>query len=146
MTPFVEFAAEQFDRQFAVNVRGVLLHACLQVPLLKGGGTILITTSIAEFVGIEKGLLYKATKSALRTSARVVAKELARRNIRVNCLSLGPIETNFMGGAGMNESGGRRPNVHFAITFNFHENRVVGCTDLSDNHRWHGTMVSATPG
>ena len=93
--PHTEVTSEAFDQQYAVNVRGVALHAAALTPLLKGGGSVLITGSVAKWLGMEGGVLYNSTKGATRTISRVLAKELAGRNVRVNELSPGPIGTGF---------------------------------------------------
>ena len=95
MTPLSDLTAEKFDRQYAVNVRGVLLHARHLAPLIKEGGSILITASVGQWLGMEGGALYNSTKGAIRTAARCLAAELAGSGVRVNCVSPGPIETDF---------------------------------------------------
>ena len=103
-TPHTELTAEQFDQQYQVNVRGVALHAAKLSPLLAEGGSMLITGSVAKWLGMEGGVIYNSTKGATRTISRVLAKELAGRNVRVNELSPGPIETGFFDRVGMEES------------------------------------------
>ena len=102
MKPLSDITAEDFDRQYHVNVRGVLLHAKALAPLVRDGGNLLVTGSIAKWLGMEGGSLYNSTKGATRTISRVLAKELAPRGIRVNELSPGPIGTDFFARTGMN--------------------------------------------
>ena len=99
--PLGEITAAQFDRQYAVNVRGVILHAKALAPLVKDGGCVLVTGSVAKWLGMEGSALYNSTKGATRTVSRVLAKELAGRGVRVNELSPGPIGTDFFERAGM---------------------------------------------
>ena len=94
-TPHTEVSADLFDKQFNVNVRGPVLHAKALSPLLKDGGNMLVTTSVATYFGMEGGVLYNSTKGAMRTVVRVLAKELAGRKIRVNAVAPGPIGTDF---------------------------------------------------
>ena len=101
MKPLGEVTAYDFDRQYAVNVRGVLLHAKALAPLVGDGGNLLITGSIAKWLGMEGGSLYNSTKGATRTISRVLATELAGRGVRVNELSPGPIGTDFFARTGM---------------------------------------------
>ncbi|MEM9701434.1 MAG: SDR family oxidoreductase [Planctomycetota bacterium] len=101
MEPLSEVSAEDFDKQYAVNVRGVVLHAQALAPLLKEGGAVLITGSVAKWLGMEGGVLYNSTKGATRTVSRVLAKELSGRGIRVNEISPGPIGTDFFDRTGM---------------------------------------------
>ena len=101
MRPLGEVTAEDFDRQYAVNVRGVLLHAKALAPLIADGGSLVVTGSVAKWLGMEGGSLYNSTKGATRTISRVLAKELSGRGVRVNELSPGPIGTDFFGRTGM---------------------------------------------
>ena len=101
--PHTEVTAEQFDQQYAVNVRGVVLSAKALTPLVKDGGAVLITGSVAKWLGMEGGIIYNSTKGATRTIGRVLAKELAPRGVRVNELSPGPIGTDFFDRTGMPE-------------------------------------------
>ena len=94
-TPHTEVSAEQFDKQYNVNVRGPILHAKALSPLVKDGGNLLVTTSVATYFGMEGGVLYNSTKGAMRTVVRVLAKELSPRKIRVNAVAPGPIGTDF---------------------------------------------------
>lgn len=99
--PFEQADAAEFDAHFAVNVRGPLLQAKALLPLLKAGSSLLFTTSIVDELGLPGTAIYAATKGALRTLMKVLAAELAPRQIRVNAVSPGPIETNFFERTGM---------------------------------------------
>ena len=95
--------AEEFDAQYAVNVRGPLLQAQALAPLLNDGAALLLNTSVARNKGFQNMAIYASTKGAVRTLTRVLARELAPRNIRVNAVSPGPIETNFFERTGWSE-------------------------------------------
>jgi NAD(P)-dependent dehydrogenase (short-subunit alcohol dehydrogenase family) len=99
--PHTEVTASDFDRQFAVNVRGPILHAKAISPLLREGGSIVINASVARNVGLPGGVIYNSTKGALRTVTRVLALEIAGRKIRVNAVSPGPIGSDFFDRTGM---------------------------------------------
>ena len=94
-------SAEAFDEQYNVNVRGPILHAKALSPLIKDGGNMLVTTSVATYFGMDGGVLYNSTKGAMRTVVRVLAKELSGRKIRVNAVAPGPIGTEFFDRTGM---------------------------------------------
>jgi NAD(P)-dependent dehydrogenase (short-subunit alcohol dehydrogenase family) len=96
-----DVSAEEFDSQFAVNVRGPLLQAKALAPMLADGSSILLNTSIAREKGFAETAIYSSTKGALRTLTRVLARELAPRRIRVNAVSPGPIETSFFERTGL---------------------------------------------
>lgn len=91
-----ESDAAHFDRIFALNVRAALLTVQQAIPLMSSGGSLVLTGSIAGFIGVEGYGSYGASKAALRAYARTWTKELAPRGIRVNTLSPGPIETAMM--------------------------------------------------
>ncbi len=99
--PHADVTADEFDRQYAVNVRGPILHAKAISPLLRDGGSVVINASVARNVGLPGGVIYNSTKGAIRTVTRVLALELADRNIRVNAVSPGPIGSDFFDRTGM---------------------------------------------
>ena len=100
-TPHTDVTAEQYDRQYAVNVRGPILQAKALSPLVREGGSLLLNTSVAQDLGMEGGVIYNSTKGALRTVVRVLAKELAGRGVRVNAVSPGPVGTDFFDRTGI---------------------------------------------
>ena len=95
--------AEEFDREYAINVRGPLLHARALAPHLAEGGALLFNTSVARDLGMPGASIYASTKGAVRTLVRVLAAELAPAKVRVNAVSPGPIETSFFSRTGMAE-------------------------------------------
>lgn len=101
--PLEEVSADEFDAQYAVNVKGPLLHAKVLAPLLHDGGSVVLNTSIAQGMGMAGGSIYGATKGALRTMVRVLAREFSGRGIRVNAVSPGPIDSSFFSRTGMPE-------------------------------------------
>lgn len=92
-----------FDRQFGVNVRGAFFTAKHGAPHIPDGGTILFTASTTAHAGTAGASVYAATKAAVRSFARSLGAELAPRNVRVNVLSPGPIDTPIFGKAGFSE-------------------------------------------
>lgn len=99
--PLDQVSADEFDAQFAVNVRAPLLQAKALAPLLTDGGAIVLNTSVVRDQGIPHGAIYSATKGAVRTLTRTLARELAPRQIRVNAVSPGPIGTGFFDRTGL---------------------------------------------
>lgn len=95
--------AESFDAITDVNVRGPFLQMAGLIPLIKDGGAVVVTASIAAHIGQAMGAVYGASKAAILAAARSWASDLASRNIRVNSVSPGPIESNFFEGTGMSE-------------------------------------------
>ena len=85
--PHTDVTADDYDHQFAVNVRGPILQAKAISSLLREGGSIVINVSVARNIGLPGGIIYNSTKGALRTVTRVLALEMAGRKIRVNAVS-----------------------------------------------------------
>jgi NAD(P)-dependent dehydrogenase (short-subunit alcohol dehydrogenase family) len=96
-----EVTEEFFDDQFDINVKGVLFAAQAAVPLMRDGGSIVVTTSVNAAMGMGGTLVYAATKAAAGSIVRVLAGELAGSNIRVNAVSPGPVETPIYGKLGL---------------------------------------------
>ncbi len=99
--PHSEVTADDFDRQYAVNVRGPILQVRALSSLIREGGSIVFNASVARNIGLPGGIIYNSTKGALRTITRVLALELAERRIRVNAVSPGPIGSEFFDRTGM---------------------------------------------
>ncbi len=91
--PLGTITEAQFDKYFGINVRGTLFTVQKALPLMKSGGSIVITGSIAGSKGTPAFSVYAATKAALRSFARTWATDLKGRGIRVNVVSPGTIVT-----------------------------------------------------
>src|SRR5882672_4247046 len=91
--PLAEMTEESFDRQFAVNTRGLAFTVKKALPLLNDGAAIILVTSIAERKGIPGLGAYSATKAAVGSFVRTWTAELKDRRIRVNAICPGPIDT-----------------------------------------------------
>jgi NAD(P)-dependent dehydrogenase (short-subunit alcohol dehydrogenase family) len=87
---------EGFDRTFNLNVRGTLFTVQKALPLFNDGGAIIMNGSIAGHKGIPGFGAYSASKAAVRSFARTWLVELKDRNIRVNVLSPGTIDTPIL--------------------------------------------------
>lgn len=84
---------EFFDEHFDTNVKGAYFTVQQILPLIPEGGTILLNASVAGRIGRPRISVYAATKAALRSFGRTLASELASRQIRVNTISPGPVQT-----------------------------------------------------
>lgn len=84
-----------YDKQFDINVKGVFFTLKAFLPLMREGGSIVLTASAVHEKGIGTGSLYFATKAAVRSFARTLAAELGPQGIRVNSLSPGVVRTEF---------------------------------------------------
>jgi NAD(P)-dependent dehydrogenase (short-subunit alcohol dehydrogenase family) len=82
-----------YDELFNINTKGVYFTIQKALPFLNDGASIIINSSVVDEIGVPNGSVYAATKSAVRSFTRSLAAELIERNIRVNAVSPGPIET-----------------------------------------------------
>lgn len=98
LAPLMDSAVDDFDRVLAVNLRGVYLgvRRAAREMARRGGGSIVITSSVAGLVGAAGLAPYVASKHAVIGLARSAAIELAPLGIRVNTLNPGPIENRMM--------------------------------------------------
>ncbi|WP_305782962.1 SDR family NAD(P)-dependent oxidoreductase [Symbioplanes lichenis] len=84
----------EFQRIFDVNVKGTLLTVQKALPLLNPGASVILNASTAADHGTAAFGVYAASKAAIRSFARTWAAELRPRDIRVNAISPGPIDTS----------------------------------------------------
>jgi len=89
---------ESVDRTIDINVKGVIYGTQAAVRLMQrgGGGSIINLASIIGRFGNEGQLVYGASKAAVIGATLSAAKELAARNIRVNAIAPGFIETDMV--------------------------------------------------
>jgi NAD(P)-dependent dehydrogenase (short-subunit alcohol dehydrogenase family) len=95
---FGEITEQHFDNTFNTNVRGVLFAVQKALPLLSDGASVILTGSVASIKGFEAFGVYNASKAAIRSFARSWIVDLKGRNIRVNVLSPGHIDTPGLSG------------------------------------------------
>ena len=99
--PWDQHSEEDFDRQFAINVKGPWLAIKYAMPVLNDGASIIATTSVVNRMAMAGASAYSAPKAALHQLVRTAAAELSPRGIRVNSVSPGPIETPIFGKMGI---------------------------------------------
>jgi NAD(P)-dependent dehydrogenase (short-subunit alcohol dehydrogenase family) len=94
--PFEEVTEQVYDELFTVNAKGPYFTVQTLAPLLRAGSGVVLTTSIANVLGIPMISAYAASKAAVRSMTRSVARELLPQGIRVNAVSPGPIDTGIL--------------------------------------------------
>ena len=85
-----------YDEMFNLNAKGPFFAVQKLAPMIGRGGSVVLTTSIANVKGMPGQATYGAAKAALRSFARVLAVELLPREIRVNAVTPGPIDTGIL--------------------------------------------------
>jgi 3-oxoacyl-[acyl-carrier protein] reductase len=137
---------EIWDRVMAVNVRGAFYCVRAAVPHMqrRGGGAVVNMTSIAALDGTGSSMAYAASKAALATLTKSLARALAPLGIRVNAVAPGLVATGFGGGfitaallgqmAAVTPTG--RPSsveeVAEAVLFMLANEALTGCTSVVD--------------
>ena len=98
VTPIVDYDENRFDQVMAVNVKGPFLGLKAAIPALKkrGGGSIIITSSVAGVSGAANVAPYVTSKHAVVGMMRSAALECAPMKIRVNTVNPSPVETRMM--------------------------------------------------
>jgi NAD(P)-dependent dehydrogenase (short-subunit alcohol dehydrogenase family) len=95
-TPLASVTEAVYDEMFNLNAKGPFFAVQKLVPLINRGGSVVFTTSVANVKGLPGQATYGAAKAALRSFARVLAAELLPREIRVNAVTPGPIDTPIL--------------------------------------------------
>ena len=92
--PLEQVTEDEFHREFNTNVLGTILSTREAIKYFgPDGGSVINISSVASTLTPPQSVVYSATKSALDGVTRVLAKELGSRNIRVNSINPGGVET-----------------------------------------------------
>lgn len=103
--PLENVTEDHFHKQFNLNVLGLLLTSQEAVKHFNpAGGSIINIGSVASTLAGPTTSVYSATKGAVNTITRSLSKELGPRNIRVNAVNPGMVETEGVRAAGIKES------------------------------------------
>jgi len=101
--PFATFSEAAYDDLFDINAKGAFFTVQKALPHLNDGASVILNTSVADSLGNPTGIAYGATKAAMRSFVRGMAADLVGRNIRVNAVAPGPIETPIFGRVGLSK-------------------------------------------
>ncbi len=99
--PLDAVSEDHYDELFDINAKGTYFTLRKALPHLNDGASIILNSSVVSHQGLAHGSVYAATKAALRSFTRSAAAELVSRNIRVNAVAPGPIETPIFGRTGL---------------------------------------------
>jgi NAD(P)-dependent dehydrogenase (short-subunit alcohol dehydrogenase family) len=94
--PLGEISEKHFDKIFDIDVKGLLFTVQKALSIFQDGGSIILMASIGASKGSADLSVYHAAKAAVRSFARSWTLNLNHRNIRVNAISPGPIDTPFV--------------------------------------------------
>ena len=104
MLPLEEITAEHFHKQFDLNVLGLLLSTKEALKYFgPDGGSVINISSIVSTFAPPATSVYSATKGAVDTITRALAKELGARKIRVNAINPGVVDTEGTQAAGITD-------------------------------------------
>lgn len=101
----IEFTSEEhFDIMVDVNFKGSFFTLQKFIPILNDGASVVFLTSGNTALAMESSSVYSASKSAVSHLAKIAAKELAPRQIRVNTINPGPTQTEMQSKFGLDEA------------------------------------------
>jgi 3-oxoacyl-[acyl-carrier protein] reductase len=96
MAPLHEFSLADYDRTMAINVRAVFVAAQEASRHMRDGGRIINIGSVnADTMPFAGGAVYGASKAAVQGLTRGLARDLGARNITVNTIQPGPVDTDM---------------------------------------------------
>lgn len=99
--PFDQVTEAFFDETVAVNLKGVFFTVHKALPLLSRGSAVVLNASINAHKGMPGTTVYGATKAAVVNLAKTLSADLVERDIRVNAISPGPVESALLTRTGM---------------------------------------------
>ena len=94
--PLGEISEKHFDKILDIDVKGLLFTVQKALPIFQDGGSIILLASVGSSKGSAELGVYHAAKAAVRSFARSWSLNLNQRNIRVNAISPGPIDSPFV--------------------------------------------------
>jgi NAD(P)-dependent dehydrogenase (short-subunit alcohol dehydrogenase family) len=101
--PIEQVTEEHFDGILNINFKGAFFTLQKFIPILKEGASVTFLSSLNATTGMANSSVYAASKAALNSLVRAASIELSNRQIRVNSVSPGPINTPIFGKLGLDE-------------------------------------------
>ncbi len=95
--PIIESDESAWDKTMEVNLKGpyILSKQCARKMIAAGGGSIINIASVAGLTAAPMQGIYSVSKAALIMLTKVMARELGRQGVRVNCICPGLIKTQL---------------------------------------------------
>jgi len=112
LIPIEKMSVRNFDEVMNINFRGAYFTLNKFIPILNTGASVIFLSSIVASTYKPNSSVYQASKAALNSIAKTAAAELAPAKIRVNMISPGPIKTEIMSKAGLDEETLKSLNDH----------------------------------
>lgn len=127
--PFIESDPAVWDRVIQINLYGVLntCHAVLPIMAEQGFGSVVNLGSDAGRVGSSGEAVYSAAKGGVIAFTKAAAREMARHQVNVNCVSPGPTDTALFA-----SMGGDNPRLREALTKAIPFRRLAQPADLAN--------------
>ena len=149
--PLENVTEEEFHREFNINVLGPILTTQEALNYFgPDGGSVINISSVASESAPPNSVVYSASKGAVDTIGRVLGKELAARNIRVNTIAPGGVETEGVHSAGIIGSDFEKKMVADTPLGRLGQPEDIARVAVflaSDNARWlTGERISASGG
>ena len=91
--PFVEISEHDFDQQVSINYKGCYFTIQEALKMMPDGSRIIVNASWTHHRGLRNSTLYGSTKAAISHMVKGLAIELADRNININAISPGYVNT-----------------------------------------------------
>jgi NAD(P)-dependent dehydrogenase (short-subunit alcohol dehydrogenase family) len=129
ITPSADVTVENYDAHFLTNTRSVFFGVQKILPLVRDGGSILVTSSIAVEKVLEGHAAYAGSKAAIEAFVQSWALELRHRRIRVNVISPGPVDTPILGKLGIPSD--HLPNLEVALSETIPAGRLGKAEELA---------------
>lgn len=101
--PIGQNTEESFDYQMNINFKGAFFTLEKFSSILNDGASVINLSSVLANKGVANTAIYSASKAAMNSYTKIAATELAPRNIRVNSINPGPVNTPIYGKTGMPE-------------------------------------------
>ena len=149
--PLENITAEEIERMYSINVKGLLLATRAGVALFPAeGGSIINIGSVASEQTPATSVVYSGTKGAVDAITRVLAKELGPKKIRVNAVNPGPVATEGYKSVGVEGSDFEKQmvqNTPLGRVGTPHDIATVVAFLASDDASWvTGSLLQAAGG